>query len=176
MSQRDVATKKVAEQTAQDAQTIPVTQQIKQSYHKSLDKVKDNIQKTINESKNQIPQYTNIVNNYQEKALESTRKISEDYIEAKKSVISSIFDSALPYYENVQKMYNYWFFPRIPTEIWTRSVSNVAETIFLATRIGNDFLYGSIEAIGRAFDRVKQYTEELSRINVHNAETIKVLG
>jgi hypothetical protein len=57
-----------------------------------------------------------------------------------------------------------------------RSVSNVAETIFLATRIGNDFLYGSIEAIGRAFDRVKQYTEELSRINVHNAETIKVLG
>ena len=31
-----------------------------------------------------IPQYTNIVKNYQEKALESTAKITEDYIRSTK--------------------------------------------------------------------------------------------
>jgi hypothetical protein len=33
-------------------------------------------------------------------------------------------------------------------------------------------LFGNIDAMGRAFKRAKQHTEELSGINVNNAETI----
>jgi hypothetical protein len=33
-------------------------------------------------------------------------------------------------------------------------------------------LFGNIDAMGRAFERAKQYTEELSRINVDNAKTL----
>jgi hypothetical protein len=69
-------------------------------------------------------------------------------------------------------VYNYWLSPRIPTELWARSISNIAENISAATRIGNDILFGNIDAMGRAFERAKQHTEELSRINVDNAKTI----
>ena len=41
-----------------------------------------------------------------------------------------------------------------------------------ATRINNDILFGNIDAMGRAFERAKQHTEELSRINVDNAKTV----
>ena len=46
------------------------------------------------------------------------------------------------------------------------------KTFQAATRINNDILFGNIDAMRRAFERAKQHTEELSRINVNNAKTI----
>ena len=177
------ATKKVAEQAKSEAdkqerlnlQEIrqqETVQQFQESVNTSLDETKKNVRKSIDEARNQIPQYTDVVKNYQEQALESTGKMTEDYIEAQKSIINSVFDSSIPYYENVQRMYNNWLSPRVPTELWARSVSNIAENISAATRINNDILFGNIDAMGRAFERAKQHTEELSRINVNNAKTI----
>ena len=178
------ATKRVAEQaksTADKQEAAAALQQIRQqetaqqfqeSVNTSLNQTKENVRKSIDEARTRIPQYTDAVKNYQEQALESTEKMVEDYVEAEKSIINAVFDSAVPYYENVQRMYNYWLSPRIPTEIWTRSVSNIAENISVATRISNDILFGNIDAMGRAFERAKQHTEELSRINVYNAKTI----
>ena len=86
--------------------------------------------------------------------------------------MDSVFSSSAAYYENANRMFNYWFSPRVPIEIWARAVSNVAENVSAATRINNDILFGNIDAMGRAFERAKQHTEELSRINVDNAKTI----
>ena len=178
------ATKRVAEQaksTADKQEAAAALQQIRQqetaqqfqeSVNTSLNQTKENVRKSIDEARTRIPQYTDVVKNYQEQALESTEKMVEDYVEAEKSIINAVFDSAVPYYENVQRMYNYWLSPRIPTEIWARSVSNIAENISAAKRISNDILFGNIDAMGRAFERAKQHTEELSRINVDNAKTI----
>ena len=178
------ATKRVAEQaksTADKQEAAAALQQIRQqetaqqfqeSVNTSLNQTKENVRKSIDEARTRIPQYTDVVKNYQEQALESTEKMVEDYVEAEKSIINAVFDSAVPYYDNVQRMYNYWLSPRIPTEIWARSVSNIAENISAATRISNDILFGNIDAMGRAFERAKQHTEELSRINVDNAKTI----
>jgi hypothetical protein len=178
------ATKRVAEQakSAADKQEAAAAlqqirqqetaQQFQESVNTSLNQTKENVRKSIDEARTRIPQYTDAVKNYQEQALESTEKMVEDYVEAEKSIINAVFDSAVPYYENVQRMYNYWLSPRIPTEIWARSVSNIAENISAATRISNDILFGNIDAMGRAFERAKQHTEELSRINVDNAKTI----
>jgi uncharacterized coiled-coil protein SlyX len=178
------ATKRVAEQAKstadkQEAAAAPqlirqqeTAQQFQESVNTSLNQTKENVRKSIDEARTRIPQYTDVVKNYQEQALESTEKMVEDYVEAEKSIINAVFDSAVPYYENVQRMYNYWLSPRIPTEIWARSVSNIAENISAATKISNDILFGNIDAMGRAFERAKQHTEELSRINVDNAKTM----
>jgi hypothetical protein len=157
------ASKRVAEQA---------TSAVQESINASLDETKKNIRKSINETRTQIPQYTNVVKNYQEQALESTDKIVEDYIDTQKAVINSVYDSTAPYYENVQRMYNYWLSPRVPAELWARSVSNIAENVSAATRISNDILFGNIDAFRNAFERVQRHTTELSRINVDNAKTI----
>jgi hypothetical protein len=169
---RNVADKQEAAAALQEIKQEEAAQQFQQTVNTSLNETKKNVRKSIDETRSQIPQYTNVVKNYQEQALESTGKIIEDYIEAQKSVINSVFSSADVYYENVQRMYNYWFSPRIPTELWARAVSNIAENVSAATRISNDILFGNINAFGNAFESVQRQTEELSRINVSNAKTI----
>ena len=131
-----------------------------------------NVRKSIDETRSQIPRYTNVIKNYQEQALESTGKMVEDYVEAQKSVINSVFNSATPYYEIVNRIHDYWFSLRVPAETYIRSVSNIAENVSASVRIGNDILFGNIEAFGNAFERAQRQTKELSRINVDNAKTI----
>ena len=179
------ATKKVVEQaksvedkleaveTLQEVGQQQLTvQDFQHTLHSSLDTTKENVKKSIDEARTQIPRYTNVVKNYQEQVLQSTGKMVEDYLEAQKSVIDSVLSSAAPYYENVNRMYNYWLSPIFPAEIWTRSVSNIAENVSASVRIGNNILFGYIEAFGNAFERAQQHTKELSRINVDNAKTI----
>jgi hypothetical protein len=169
---KNIKDKHDAAQTLQIGQQQAVTQEFQSTVNRSLDETKENVRKSIDESRNQIPQYANVVKNYQEQALESTGKIVEEYVEAKKSVIDSVFNSAAVYYENANRMFNYWFSLRVPVEIWTRAVNNIAENVSAATRINNDILFGSINAFGNAFERAQRHTEELSRINVDNAKTI----
>ena len=96
----------------------------------------------------------------------------EDYLEAQKSVIDSVLSSAAPYYENVNRMYNYWLSPIVPAEIWTRSVSNIAENVSASVRIGNNFLFGYIEAFGNAFERAQQPTKELFKNQYKHGKSI----
>jgi hypothetical protein len=168
MSKREQ--EKVAEQATKSVEVT--AQQFQNTFDRSLDETKKNVRKSIDEARNHIPQYTDAVKNYQEQALESTGRMIEDYINTQKSVMDSVFSSAAPYYENVSRMYNHWLSPRVPTELWARSVSNIAENVSAATRINNDILFGNIDAMGRAFERAKQHTEELSRINVDNAKIV----
>ena len=168
MSKREQ--ERVAEQATKSVEVT--AQQFQNTFDRSLDETKKNVRKSIDEARNHIPEYTDAVKNYQEQALESTGRMIEDYINTQKSVMDSVFSSAAPYYENVNRMYNHWFSPKVPTELWARSVSNIAENVSAATRINNDILFGNIDAMGRAFERAKQHTEELSRINVDNTKTI----
>ena len=152
--------------------TEAAAQEFQSTINRSLDETKKNVRKSIVESRNQIPQYANVVKNYQEQALESTGKMVEEYVEAQKSVIDSVVSSSAAYVENANRMFNYWYSPRVPAEIWARAVSNVAENVSATTRINNDILFGNIDAFGNALERAQRQTEELSRINVNNAKTI----
>jgi hypothetical protein len=167
---KNIKDKHDAAQTLQIGQQQAVTQEFQSTVNRSLDETKENVRKSIDESRNQIPQYANVVKNYQEQALESTGKMVEEYVEAKKSVIDSVFNSAAVYYENANRMFNYWL--RVPVEIWARAVNNIAENISASVTIGNDILFGNVHSFGNAFERAQRQTKELSRINVDNAKTI----
>lgn len=177
-------TKKVAEQaksvedkleaveTLQEVGQQATAQEFQATLDRSLDETKKNLRRSLNEAKAQVPQYANIVKSYEEQALESTGKMVEDFIETQKTVMNSFLNSATPYYENVNRMYNYWFSARVLAETYIRSVNNIAENLSASVRIGNDILFGNIEAFGNAFERAQRHTKELSRINVDNAKTI----
>jgi hypothetical protein len=169
---KSIRDKHSAVKTLQIGQQQAVTQEFQSTVNRSLDETKENVRKSIDESRNQIPQCANVVKNYQEQALESTGKMVEEYVEAQKSVIDSVFSSSAAYYENANRMFNYWFSLRVPAETYIRSVSNIAENVSASVRIGNDILFGNIEAFGNAFERAQRHTKELSRINVDNAKTI----
>jgi hypothetical protein len=160
------------QQVGQQQQQV-VAQDFQHTLHRSLDETKENVKKSIDEARTQIPRFTNVVTNYQEQVLQSTGKMVEDYIEAQKSVMNSIFNSANPYYENANRLFNYWFSPRVSAEIYARSVSNIAENISASARIGNDILFGNIEALGDDFERAQRHTKEFTRINAYTAKAIE---
>jgi hypothetical protein len=185
MSKREEeATKKAAQEAkkTEDKVDAALTQQgqvtaeeFQRSVNRALEETKDNVRKSIDEAKSQIPQYTNVVKNYQEQVLESTREMVVDYIEAQKRVIDAYFNSAvwIPYAENNYRMYSQWFSPKIPVEIYARTVSNVADNIAASTRITNNIVFGNIDLFGNAFERAQQNTRELSRINVNTAKAFQ---
>jgi hypothetical protein len=181
------ATKKVAEEakktedkvdaslTLQEIEGQATAEEFQKSVHRSLEETKDNIRKSIDEAKNQIPQYTAVVKNYQEQVLQSTREMVVDYIEAQKRVIDALFNSAIwiPYIENNYRIYSQWFSPKIPAEIYARTVSSIADNIAASTRIINNIVFGNIDSFGNAFERAQQNTRELSRINVNTAKVFE---
>jgi hypothetical protein len=150
-----------------------VAQDFQQTLHRSLDETKENVKKSIDEARTQIPQFTHVVTNYQEQVLQSTGKMVEDYVDAQKSVMNAVFNSANPYYENANRVFSYWFSPRVSTEIYARSVSNIAENVSASVRIGNDILFGNIEALGDDFERAQRHTKEFTRINADTAKAIE---
>ena len=160
--------------TREQSQQV-VAQDFQHTLHRSLDETKENVNKSIDEARTQIPQFTHVVTNYQEQVLQSTGKMVEDYVEAQKSVMSAIFNSANPYYENANRVFSYWFSPRVSAEIWAKSVSNIVENVSASTRLGNDILFGNIEALGNDFERAQQHTKEFTRINANTAKAIKNL-
>jgi hypothetical protein len=97
-----------------------------------------------------------------------------DYIEAQESMIDSVFNFPVwgPYYENFHRMYSYWVSPRIPAELYARTVSNIADNISSLARISNDIIFGNIDVFGNALERAQKHTKELARINVNNAKII----
>lgn len=157
-----------AVETLQEVEQQVTTQEFK----RLLDETKKNVRKSIDEARKQIPQYSNVVKNNQEQALESTGKMVEEYIDAQKSIIDSVFSTASAYYENATRIFNYWYSPKVPAETWARSVSNITENTLAATRIANDVLYGNINVFGNAFEQAQRHSAELTKTNVNNAKTI----
>jgi len=150
-----------------------VAQDFQHTLHRSLDETKENVNKSIDEARTQIPRFTHVVTNYQEQVLQSTGKMVEDYVEAQKSVMNAVFNSANPYYENANRVFSYWFSPRVSAEIYARLVSNIVENVSALARIGNDILFGNIEALGNDFERAQRHTKEFTRINADTAKAIE---
>lgn len=150
-----------------------VANQVEQSYNRSLDETKENIRRSIGETKTQIPRYTDAMKNYQKQALDSTEDALENYIEAQQSLVDAVSDSMYPYYENLRRMYSYRISPRTPAEIYTRSVSTIAENISVSVRIWNDLIFGNLDVFGTALERSQRRTRELSRISVDTANAIE---
>jgi hypothetical protein len=82
---KNIKDKHDAAQTLQIGQQQAAAQEFQSTINRSLDETKKNVRKSVDESRNQILQYANVVKNYQEQALELTRKMVEEYVEAQKS-------------------------------------------------------------------------------------------
>ena len=91
---KSVEDKLDAAETLQDVKQQVTAQQFQDSINASLDQTKENVRKSIDEARTQIPKYTSVVKSYQEQALESTGRMVEDYINTQKSIMDSVFSSA----------------------------------------------------------------------------------
>ena len=83
------------EQTRQEEEKQLASQELlhqreqQQSINKSLDETKNNIRRTADEARKDIPRYTQIVNEYQEETIQAARQMADNYLESQREIINS---------------------------------------------------------------------------------------
>src|SRR6185436_5801606 len=133
-----------------------------ETLEQAFDESKTNIDKSIREARNQIPRYTESVNQVQEQTLQATKDIAENYLEYQKQTINSFQSISTPYIQNVnnQLLNNQDHFRRMP-EIYSKLVNNYAENTIAMSRIFNDMAFSNIELFKNVVDNTKKQSKHL---------------
>jgi len=148
-------------------------QDFNESVNRSLDQTKDNINRSIDESRKQIPQYNNIVNNYQEQALQATKEITENYIESQKSIINSFQSAWGPYQQNFNNKVNTCMSPDAAANAYSRFVSNVADNTVTYLRTTNNIIFSNMDTMKSVMQQAKDNSKQIFNQNVNVAKTIE---
>ena len=146
-----------------------VVEQNTESLEQAFDESKKSIDESIREARNQIPRYTETVNQVQEQTLQATKDIAESYLEYQRQTIDSFQSVSTPYLYNVnnQLLNNQDYFRRIP-EIYSKLVNNYAENTIAMSRIFNDMAFSNIEVFKNVVDNTKKQSKYLAEIGKRN--------
>jgi len=74
-----------------------VIEQNTESLEQAFNESKKSIDESIREARNQIPRYTETVNQVQEQTLQATKDIAESYLEYQRQAIDSFQSVSAPY-------------------------------------------------------------------------------
>ena len=141
---------------------------------KALDGSKENIRQGINEAKAEIPRFTQIVKDFQETAIESTKEISDAFIESQRQVISSLQSVWIPSLANLYgSIWNYWTLQPIISDIYVSMVRITADNVIATTRLANNIIFTSIEAAKALMPQLKDNAKELLRLSENAAKSFE---
>ena len=108
-----------------------------QAVNKALDETRDNIKKTTNEARKEIPRYTQIVNDYQENTIQAIREITDNLVDSQKDIIVNSF-----------RIWSEWIpSPRQMAENYGKIVSSVADNTVAATRVLNNTIFANLYSV-----------------------------
>ena len=143
--------------------------------NKALDETRDNIKKAVNEAKKDISTYAEQFTTLQERAIETARDITEEYIESQREIINSFNQSVwTPYVENVVNRTTTTPFPGVfslpRTEVYTNTISNTVDNFVTATQLANKTVFANAELINTSLQQARNNAREYSRIGVNAAK------
>jgi hypothetical protein len=150
--------------------------EIREIIDTTLDETKSSVNKTTNEAKKEVPQYTKAVNEYQQETIQATKDIADSFLESQKQVMNSAQSLWAPYIENVQNSYWSYWTPKSAAENYTRAVSNITDSTIAATRLANNFMFASMEAWRTTIRHTRDNAIEFSRLNANYARTFRNLA
>jgi len=134
-----------------------------QAVNKALDDTRDNIKKTTNEARKEIPRYTQIVNDYQENTIQAIREITDNFVESQKDIIVNSF-----------RLWSDWMTsPRQVAENYGKIVSNFADNAVSATRVLNNTVYANLDSVNTSVQHTKENVKELSKIGANTVKTFQ---
>ncbi len=134
-----------------------------QAVNKALDDTRDNIKKTTNEARKEIPRYTQIVNDYQENTIQAIREITDNFVESQKDIIVNSF-----------RLWSDWMTsPRQVAENYGKLVSNFADNAVSATRVINNTVFANLDSVNTSVQHTKENVKELSKIGANTVKTFQ---
>jgi hypothetical protein len=160
--------------TSHSTSPSQTSEQQQQAVNRALQETKDNIRKTTDEARNQIPRYTQAVNDYQEQTIQATREMADNYLDSQREIINSFQTAWVPQIENANRAFwSNWMSPRQATETYARIVSSFADNTIAATRLVNNAIFANMDAFKTSIQHAKENAKEFSRIGVNAAKTFE---
>src|SRR5436190_21337632 len=169
------------EQRIKEQEVITTTsqQEVQQREHqqainKALDETKDNIRRTTDEARKDIPRYTQSVNEYQEETIQAARQMADNYLESQREIINSIQSALVPQIEAANRaVTSNWTSPRHVTEHYARLVSAFADNTIAVTKLVNNAVFANLEAFKTSVQTARDNVKEFARIGVNSTRTLE---
>jgi hypothetical protein len=167
-----MATRKDAKE--ETSTTTQLQQEQQQAVYKTLDKARDEIRRSVNESRKEIPRVTEAVSEYQQLTTDAARDIADTYIESQKEIINSVQSAWSPLVENFDRTnWNAVFSPGRVSEIYAYIVSSYADNLVAATKLANNVMFANMETFRTSLQQVKDSLRDLSKIGANAAKTFE---
>jgi hypothetical protein len=167
-----MATRKDAKE--ETSTTTQLQQEQQRAVYKTLDKARDEIRRSVNESRKEIPRGTEAVSEYQQLTTDAAREIADTYIESQKEIINSVQSAWSPLVENFDRTnWNTVFSPGKVSEIYAYIVSSYADNLVTATKLANNVMFANMETFRTSLQQVKDSLRDLSKIGANAAITFE---
>lgn len=137
--------------------------------NQAIDQTKENVKRSIEEARREIPQYAQSVTDYHQHAMDSAEEMTSNYLDSQKQIINSTQETWTNYFETVY----WWMSPRKMAEMYTQAVSNFADNAISAGRIWNKTVLANVDASKAYFNRAKEASKDASRISANTARTFE---
>src|SRR6188472_4045579 len=174
MSTRKEQTRQEEEEKQLASQELLHQREHQQVINKALDETKDNIRRTTDEARKDIPRYTQIVNEYQEETIQAARQMADNYLESQREIINSLQSALVPQIEAANKaVTSNWTSPRHVTEQYARLVSAFADNTIAVTKLVNNAVFANLEAFKTSVQTARDNVKEFSRIGVNSAKMLE---
>ncbi len=167
------------------------TQKQQQQQHeatiRSIDYTKDNIRKSIEESRRELPRYSQTVTDFQNETADASIEIADNFLESQKEVINSMQSA----WDSVAqgagggggREGNYltggmmggampFFSPGQIADIYARTIGAMTEAYVASTRMATNVLFAGIEASRATTNCTRQNAKEAAHITSNTAKTL----
>jgi hypothetical protein len=145
---------------------------------RSIDMTKDNIRRSIEETRKETPRYSQTVTDFQNETADASMEIADNFLESQKEVINSMQYAWAPMAERIGEVAHYWttsmtpfFSPREMADIYTRTIGAMAEAYVASTRMATNMMFAGMEASKATTNYARQNAKEASRITSNTARS-----
>lgn len=148
-----------------------------ESLHRALDQTRDNIRRTTDEARQDIPRYAQTISELQEQSIQAAREITDSFIEFQKQTVSSFQTATTPNYEKINRQnWATWTSPQRYSEMWARAASNYADNAVAFMRLANDTAFANIEAYRSVVNQTRENAQQISQIGRRNAQVYEEIA
>ena len=144
---------------------------IQESTERMFDETKQNIQRSLEEARSQIPRYNQAIHNYQEQVVNATGEIATSYIDTQNAIIHAFNASVAPYFENIQNTYRQYYSinPQNIQEFYSQTISNIANNGVTVVRLVNNTIFTNFDLLKTSWQQATDNVKEISRVTSNTA-------
>lgn len=141
--------------------------------NRALEQTREDIRKSADEARREIPRYTKTINEYQEQTIEASRELADNFVVSQKEIINSFQAAWAPYIETYTRNVSSLLSPGRMSEVYTNTTRSYADNIFTVSRLANNVIFGYAEVFKNSLQQAKNNAKELSRIGVNAAKAFE---